>query len=42
MSASGEYTLKQIKQLVKDVKFVSRKCGRVATKEENICDPKAL
>jgi hypothetical protein len=42
MSASGEYTLKQIKHLVKDAKFVCRKCGSVATKEENLCDRKAL
>ena len=34
--------LKQIKHLVKDAKFICRKCGRAATKEENLCDPTSL
>ncbi len=42
MCASGEYTLNQIKHLVKDAKFICRKCGRVTEKKENLCEPKSL
>jgi hypothetical protein len=42
MSESGEYDLEQIKDLVKDAKFMCRKCGRVARREENVCEPVPL
>ena len=35
-------TLDQVKALVKDAKFICKKCGRVATKEENLCEPVPL
>ncbi len=39
MCASGEYTLNQIKRLVKNAKFICRKCGRVTEKNENYTLP---
>ena len=30
------------KELVKDAKFICKKCGRVAAKEENLCEPVQL
>jgi len=42
MAESGEFTLEQIKALVKDPKFICKTCGRVAAKEENLCDPVSL
>jgi len=34
--------LKMIKNLVKDAKFICKKCGRAAAKEENLCEPTPL
>ena len=42
MSESGEYSLDEIKLLVNDAKFICKKCGRVAIKAENLCEPKTL
>ena len=28
-----------VKNLVKDAKFLCKKCGRAAAKEENLCEP---
>ena len=42
MTESGEYSLERIKDLVKDAKFMCRKCGRVAGREENVCEPVPL
>jgi hypothetical protein len=30
------------KALVKDPKFICKKCGRAAAKEENLCEPAPL
>jgi len=42
MAESGEFTLEQIKALVRDPKFICKTCGRAAAKEENLCDPVPL
>ena len=34
--------LNTYKKLVKDAKFICKKCGRAAAKEENLCDPVPL
>jgi hypothetical protein len=39
MAESGEATLEQIKNLVKNPKFICKMCGRVAAKKQNLCDP---
>jgi len=31
--------INQYKPLVRNAKFLCRKCGRVAAKEENLCEP---
>jgi hypothetical protein len=35
----GEISLEQMKSLVKDPHFICKKCGRVATNEDNLCEP---
>ena len=42
MVKEGVVTLEQFKALVKNPKFICRKCGRVANKEENLCEPLPL
>jgi hypothetical protein len=42
MCESGGCTLEQVKALVKDAKFVCKKCGRAAVHEENLCEPVPL
>jgi hypothetical protein len=42
MAERGEISLEQMKVLVKDPKFICSKCGRVANKAENLCEPVAL
>ncbi len=42
MAERGEVTLAQMKEMVKDPKFICKKCGRVAAKEENLCEPVPL
>ena len=42
MAENGIVTLDQYKSLVKDAKFICAKCGRVAAKEYNLCEPKPL
>jgi hypothetical protein len=42
MAESGNVTLDQIKELVKNPKFICKKCGRVAALEENLCEPVPL
>jgi hypothetical protein len=42
MAESGEFSLEQIRALVKDPKFICKKCGRVAAKAENLCEPVPL
>lgn len=34
--------LETYKNLVKDPKFICKKCGRAAAKEENLCEPVPL
>jgi hypothetical protein len=34
-----ESNLKDFKELVKDAKFVCKKCGRSADSDENLCKP---
>ncbi len=42
MAERGTVTLDEMKALVKDAKFICKKCGRVAAKEENLCEPVPL
>ena len=42
MVEKGEISLDQMKALVKDPKFICRKCGRVAARAENLCEPVPL
>lgn len=42
LAEQGQITLEQMKALVRDPKFICRKCGRVAAKEENLCEPVPL
>jgi hypothetical protein len=42
MCESGRCSLDQVKELVKDSKFLCRKCGRTAVHEENLCEPVPL
>jgi hypothetical protein len=42
LADKGQITLDQMKELVKDPKFICKKCGRVANKEENLCEPVPL
>jgi len=42
MAERGEVSLEQIKVLVKNAKFICRKCGRVASRDVNLCEPVAL
>lgn len=42
MVERGELTLEQIKSLVRNAKFICRRCGRVAAKEANLCEPKPI
>jgi hypothetical protein len=37
-----ESNLKDYKELVKDAKFVCKKCGRSADSDENLCQPHKL
>ncbi len=34
--------LNTYKELVKDAKFICKKCGRVAVNEDNLCEPVPL
>ena len=42
LAENGIVTLDMFKTLVKDAKFICRKCGRVAVKEANLCEPVPL
>ncbi|UCH01913.1 MAG: hypothetical protein JSV20_08825 [Candidatus Bathyarchaeota archaeon] len=42
MVERGEASLEQIKALIKNPQFICKKCGRVAAKLENLCEPESL
>ena len=42
LCARGECTLEQVKELVREPNFICKQCGRVANKEENLCQPTPL
>lgn len=42
MCDNGSCSLDQVKELVKNAKFICRKCGRAAVHEENLCEPVPL
>ena len=42
MAERGDVTLNQIKDLVKNAKYVCKICGRAAAREENLCEPVPL
>jgi len=42
LAERGDCSLAEIKLLVKDAKFICKKCGRAAVAEENLCEPVAL
>ncbi len=42
MVKRGVGDLNTYKELVKNPKFICKKCGRVAAKEESICEPAPL
>jgi hypothetical protein len=42
MAESGEFTLEQIKSVIGTPKFICKVCGRVAEKEENLCEPRPM
>jgi transcription elongation factor Elf1 len=39
MVEKGQVSLEQIRSLVKDPKFICKKCGRVAHSADNLCEP---
>jgi hypothetical protein len=42
MAESGAVTLADMKALVKDPKFICKKCGRAAANAVNLCEPEPL
>ena len=42
MAMKGQVTLEQMKELVRDPKYICRKCGRVAANQENLCEAVSL
>lgn len=38
----GEATIDDIKSLVKNARWICRKCGRVAANAQNVCEPEQL
>ena len=42
LAEQGHITLDEMKKLIRDPKFICKKCGRVAAKEENLCEPVPL
>ena len=39
---SGDCSLEEVKELVKDAKFICKTCGRAAVAEKNLCEPVPL
>ena len=42
MAERGDISFDQMKALVSNPKFICKKCGRAAAKEENLCEPVLL
>ncbi len=42
MAESGEISLDQIKDIVRNPKFVCKVCARTAASKDNLCEPEAL
>lgn len=42
MAERGEVTLEQMKELVRNPKFICQRCGRVAANSDNLCEPVPL
>jgi hypothetical protein len=42
MAENGEVSLEQIKDLVRNPKFVCKICARTAANSDNLCEPEAL
>jgi predicted RNA-binding Zn-ribbon protein involved in translation (DUF1610 family) len=42
MAESGDITLEQMKDLVRNPKFICNRCGRVAKSSDNLCEPVSL
>jgi hypothetical protein len=42
MAERGEKSLEQMMALIRNPKFICKKCGRVAAKIENLCEPESL
>ncbi len=41
-ATKGDYSLKDIRPLVRDARFICAKCGRAAASSKNLCEPKRL
>ena len=42
MAESGEVTVEQMKELIRDAKFMCKICGRSAANSDNLCEPEPL
>ena len=42
IAEEGRVALSDVKEMVRNPKFICRKCGRVAANEENLCEPVKL
>jgi hypothetical protein len=42
MAENGEVSLEQIKDLVRNAKFICKVCARTAVNSDNLCEPEAL
>jgi hypothetical protein len=42
MAESGEVTVEQMKELIRDAKFMCKICGRSALSSDNLCEPEPL
>ena len=42
MAESGEVGLEQMKDLVRNPKFMCKRCGRAAKSSDNLCEPVSL
>ncbi len=41
-ATKGDFSLKKIRPLVRDARFICAKCGRAAASAKNLCAPKRL